>query len=151
MLAQIAQGSAIRKLAGDCVSDGGRQEDLSPMGSGHKPRGTVNGRAIVIAFPLLRLTLMQAHTHPQRTSFRPIFSEQALLGVDTGSYAIYRIGKYGMKAITGGLDHLASGCCHGRTQQFIVARQGGLHRCGKLLPETRAAFQIGEEKRPYRG
>ena len=55
------------------------------------------------------------------------------------------------KGIADRLENVAAPRLEGLAQQRIVQRQGGGHGVGIVLPQTRAALDVGEEKRDGAG
>ncbi len=59
--------------------------------------------------------------------------------------------KGAVKGVAHGLEHCTAVGLKGCAQDRIVAAQGSFHRLGLGLPQARAAFDVGEEKRNRSG
>jgi hypothetical protein len=66
------------------------------------------------------------------------------LGLQASHNPVNWGGEDSHQSIASGFDHLTIGAFHGRLQEGVVPLQGSFHRLGKLLPQTRAAFQISK-------
>jgi hypothetical protein len=56
------------------------------------------------------------------------------------------MGKDGMQAIAGCLDHMAALLCNNVPHEAIVMGEGSLHGLRMLLPKPGAALNVGEEE-----
>ena len=91
---------------------------------------------------------MQTDTDPYiiRLDLIPVRSEQSLLGSHRCPDTAYTAFEHGVKTISGGFDNGSVIFLNGTDKDFIMSRQGGLHRLGESLPEFCAVFNIGKKE-----
>jgi hypothetical protein len=147
--AEVAQRARGRQLPEHAIGHRLRHEDLTAVSGPHDPRRPVDGAAEVVVVAPLDFAEMQPAADAQRQSGRRLrIGEPALNGhggVESGD----RLVEGSVHSVAGHLDDRPAVGHDGRPHQRIVARQRGPHLLGLLLPEVRAAFDVGE-KESYR-
>jgi hypothetical protein len=87
---------------------------------------------------------MQSHPHAQRPNCSPVGCQQRLLGLERCDDGVDRPRKWRMHPITSHLDDDAALCGDRLLEDRIVASESIGHRLRVLLPQLRAAFDVGE-------
>ncbi|GEM_PF-5631128 len=64
LLAQVAPTRAFRERITSQLFRGQSEQDLPAVGNRPQPGAAINGHAVVVARPQVRLTRVQGHPHP---------------------------------------------------------------------------------------
>ena len=145
--AQVDQLDGRRQpIAGE---DGGdrRADDLAAVGDGEDPGDAVEGGAEVVPVARLRLARVEGHPDAQLAGLAPSCRAKRPLGSKCGVDGGDRVGEHRQDPIARRLDHSAAiGLDRGTEEPVVLGERRG-HLLGVLLPETRAAFDVGEQER----
>ncbi|MDZ7653119.1 MAG: hypothetical protein U5L03_11480 [Burkholderiaceae bacterium] len=142
--AEVAQRELGRQAIGDALDHGLRQQHLAAMGRAHHARGAIHGRAEVVAVTPLVHTQVQSAAQGQRQHAGRWMADLELQ-LHGGSHRLGRIIERGMQAVAGCLHHPPGMLLDAAPRQRIVPRQGRADPLGLGLPQSRAAFDVGEQ------
>jgi hypothetical protein len=145
--AQIAQRRVERELLAHQLLSGEREQDLAAVPGIQEPRRAVERRPEVIVTSHLGTARVQRHAHPQWFRQRPRLYDECALGGQRGCQRVRRLGEGREDAIADGLEDHAPVRGDALLHQGIVAGERGRHRVRMSLPQLRAAFDVGEQKR----
>ena len=143
--AEIAQRRDGGQPLADAIDESFRQQDLPAVRGAHDARRAVDGAAEVVVVAPLDLADVQPATDPQLQSVRPGSAMPrwiATAAVQRGDRLVER----GVHAVAGHFHDRSAARCDRRSNERVVARERGLHALRLLLPELRAALDVGEEK-----
>ena len=115
------------------------------MPNGHDPRGSVQGRAVVVPFAQFGRPGVQANTHKQRVRVHR-GSAHRQLGSDGTRDCVAGTGEDGVDTVSGRLDHVALIVRDGVSEDLVVVRQRPRHPVGVPLPVLRRPLDVREEK-----
>ena len=146
VLAEVEEAGAVREPLRGERPGGRREQHLAAVPGRHDPGGAVHGGAEVVAAPLLGLPAVDAHPHPQRAGLAPRLGDQAALRGEARRRRVDRAGEDRHHPVAGRLDHRAAGSLDGVAQDRVVPAEGDLHAVRELLPQARAALQVGEQE-----
>ncbi|HLW12350.1 MAG TPA: hypothetical protein VKU81_06600 [Casimicrobiaceae bacterium] len=144
---KVAQRHAGRQPRFDQIGDGLRHQHLSAIGGAHDARGTVDGAAEEVVVAALDDAGVQSATDMQRDGVFALRLADRLLQRYRGADRIEGIAECCVESIAGRLDDEPSPGFDGTPRERIMAGEGGPHALGLLLPEARAAFDVGEQER----
>ncbi len=146
MVAEVAKRGRRGKAAIDALGGRARQQDLAAVTDRHDPGRPVHGGPEVVPTARLGLAGVDPHPDADRARARPRLLEECPLGGDRGGHGTDRRVEDGHQTVAGGLDDLTVRVGDGRPEQDLVSREGVLHLTRVLLPETRAALDVGEQE-----
>ena len=144
VFAQVAQRGLVGRSSATRSWVVMREQDLPAVAEREDAGDTVERRAEVVAVALLGQPGMQRHTHPQRAGRSPRFGVQRALRGQRGGQRIGGTREDRVDAIADRLENHTALRSDRLPQHGIVARKGGGHRLWVLLPQLRAAFDVGE-------
>ena len=147
VLAEIDELDAGKELVAHELRGQSRADDLAAVRRRHQARGTVEGRAEVVAVADLGRPGVQADPHPQRSGVGPRLGGQCPLQLDRRGHRRRRGRERREATVAGRLDDGAAVGADHVAEDLVVARQRRLHRVGVLLPEPRRPFEVGEHER----
>ncbi|HEV8256080.1 MAG TPA: hypothetical protein VGR42_03810 [Casimicrobiaceae bacterium] len=133
------------------LESGGGQQRLAALGMGEQARDAIECRAEVVVVTLFGETRVQRAAHAQSAGCVPILRGYCALDRRRRADRAERRVERSAEAIADGLEHLPAVALNRRAQQSIVADQYLRHRVTVRFPQTRAAFDVGEQKRDVAG
>jgi hypothetical protein len=144
---QVAQRRAIGEVVAREAGGGEREEGLSAVRGGQQPGGAVQGGPEVVAPALLRPAGVERRADAQRLRAVPGLAGDPALRFESGGDSLSGPLEDGAEGVAGGREHAPAAGLDRVPQDGVVARQGRTHPLGALLPEARAALDVGEEER----
>ncbi len=106
----------------------------------------VRRRPVVVAVAELGFAGVQPHADPQRRGVDQLLTRERELRLDRGADRVAGGREHGVHAVARRLHDVPAVRADRVVQDRVVAREGDRHRVGLLLPETRRALEVGEEK-----
>jgi len=116
------------------------------MRDAHDTRRTVDCRAKEVVVAPLVDAEMNAATDMKGDSASRRGVAERLLQLECRGYRIERVIESGMEAVAGRLDDGSPMPLYGCSRNCIMPRKSSPHPFGLLLPQARAALDIGEKK-----
>ena len=147
---EIAQRHLRRKAVAHAVDHRLRQQHLAAVRRAHDPGRAVYGAAKVIAVAVLDDAAMESAAHAKRRAACHRRIMERSLQVQCGGERAPCVVEDGKETVAGHLDHCAAVRLDGVSRQRIVEGERLRHPRFILLPQCRAALDIGEEKRHLR-
>jgi hypothetical protein len=141
-----AESHLVRQIIRNQVVGGVRQQDLPAVTQRENAGNTIEWWAEVITVAQFGRPGMQRHAHPQRASRSPRFGVQRTLHSERGGQPVGGTREDRMHAIADRLENHTALRIDRLPQHRIVARKGRWHRPRVLLPQLRAAFDVGEQE-----
>ena len=138
---------AVGQLVDDQGGRGCRQQHLAAVAGGHDARGAVEGRPEVVALALGGLAGVQAHAHAERPGLAPRLLHEARCAFRQALTPSTAESKTAMNPSPIVLTTWPREPSTAPAQDRVVALEGVLHGLLVLLPEPRAAFDVGEQER----
>lgn len=132
-------------LGREHISRGPRDENLSAMPCRHDPSGSVEGRAEVVAVPLVCDSCVETHTDEDFFDL-PWLTGQSLLHGDRRAEGVMRIAERRRKRIAGGREHVPVAVLDRRVQDLVVARHHPAHGIGVGFPQAGGSLDVGEQE-----
>ena len=143
--AEVTQVHVVAERPCHEVGDRRGQQDLPTVRRGHHARGSIDGRAVIVAPAGLRLADVCPHAHAQRSGLAPRFVAQPLLRRKARSDRVRRRAEHGHEPVASCLHDRTAAALDRGTQNCVVARQRRLHGVRVALPEPRTPLDVGEE------
>src|SRR4051794_34843059 len=110
------------------------------MSRGLQARDAIKCRAEVVVIPLLSLTRMERHPHPNGTGLTPLLSLKRQMRIQSSVRGVQHGSKSGTKGVSDGLKDMAAMPFNRISKEFVVARKGKTHRLGTAFPQPGAAL-----------
>ena len=151
MLPKITEPRAVGQAPVDERGGRVRQQDLAAMTGRHDPRSPIDGRPKVVTATRLGIAGVNSHPDADHARLRPRLGEESMLGSDACGDGIDRGCEDRHQAVACGLYDLAVRLRDRGAEDDLVAGESRPHQLRVLLPETRAALDVGEEERRRRG
>ena len=123
LLAEIDQRAPLGQRVAREVRGRTRTQHLTAVTRAHDPRRPIQRRAVVVPVPLLALTGVHTHPHPQRPGLLPRLRAQRALRLDRRAQRVPHAREHRVHTITGRLDHVTVVRLDRRAQQLVVTRQ----------------------------
>ena len=143
---EVAQRARRRQCAADVIDHRLGQQDLAAVGGTHDPRRTIDGAAEIVVVAPLDFAKMQPAAHAQRQSGRRLGIGEPALNGHGGVESKDGVVEGRVHPVAGHLHDGSVVGCDGAADDRVVVRQRGPHPLGLLLPELRAALDVGEKE-----
>jgi hypothetical protein len=150
-MAQIEQRDARRQTLAQQRRYRFRQQYLAAVGGSHYASRTIDRRTKVVVVAVLDDSPMQSTAHAERYTVGRGWILQRLLQLQCRADRVERIFESGVNAIAGHFYDDAAIVLHCATGDRVMARQRRPHPFGPLVPQPRAALDIGEQEYRDRG
>ena len=144
---EIEQRDPFGQTTSQQCGDGLRQQDLSTMGGAHHARGAIDGVAEVVVVATCVDPGVQSAAHAQGDAVGSRRVGERPLQLHGCAERVEWVGKDGQHAVAGRLDDAAAAVNDAPLRNRVMARQRILHALRRLLPQPRAAFDVGEQVR----
>ena len=152
---EVAQAMEPRSSSSDLGRDAaarqagrdGRQEDLAAVPDREDPGVAIERLAEEVALARLGRPRVDRHPDPERSGRAPPLVAQRALGGQRGVDGIRGLIEDREHPIAHRLDHRPARVRDRVTEEPVVDRERRAHRLGLLLPQPRAALDVGQEER----
>ena len=117
------------------------------MTGGKQARDAIDRRTEIVAVALVGIAAVNGHAHAQSVDRIPIFRAEVVAGRRRGGDRALDVGKRGAERVADGLENATAVRLDRGPHDRVVTAQRLLHRGAIDVPATRAALDVGKEKR----
>ena len=143
--AEIAQRNVHRQSLVNERSDGLRNDYLTAVRGGHDPRAAIHRASIEIVVAALDRARVNAAANVQRDPAGRVPIDERSLNRQRRDDRVERIVEPRMNAVAGRFHDNAAVALHRSFDDRVVSRECPAHLLGLLLPQARAALDVGEQ------
>ena len=117
------------------------------MAGAHQPCRPIQGRAVVVAVPLLGRAGVQRHPHPDGADLAPRLGLEPALGIQRRRDRVRGASEHGVEGVAHRLDDVAAVLADRRSDRASWRARATPHRLGLVLPARGAALDVREQER----